>query len=395
MRLHSILNEEKRQVPLKRFKHLLTPAVLTLDAAVQKAGYEIRIVGGAVRDLVIGRDPKDIDMATDARPEEMMAVLDQAGIRYEPTGLQHGTITAILDGEPIEITTLRIDTNQDGRHADVEFTNDWRKDAERRDLTFNAMSMELNGTLHDYFGGVDDVKNGVARFVGNPDARMQEDFLRILRYFRFQGRLNVPTWDRSTMDAVRRNAAGLKGISGERIWAEMEKILSMPASRSDVLKRMDETDVLEAIDFPNNRVGSVRLVIGNDPVAALSSCMNTVGGLDTLRNRWKFSNEVYAKARFCIENRNVPFDEESAKRMLADPKIRNEHVFALAASRGRKDLIQKLHTWTPPQFPVNGSDLIAAGVQQGPEMGRKLAVLRQEWEASGFKLTRNELLKRI
>lgn len=395
MRLHNILNEATMRMPRDRFEHLLTPAVRALDQAARAAGKEVRIVGGAVRDLVMGKDPKDIDMATDALPEEMMKILDSAGIRHEPTGLQHGTITAIIDGEPIEITTLRIDTDTDGRHAAVEFTNDWRKDAERRDLTFNAMSMELNGTLHDYFDGVEDIQNGVARFVGDPDARMQEDYLRILRFFRFQGRLNNPTWDRETMDAVRRNAAGLKRISGERIWMEMEKILSRPASRADVLRRMDDADVLEAIDMPVNRIGSVRQVVGDDPVAALSSAINTVGGLDMLRSRWKFSNDVYNKARFVIENRNKPLDETVAKRMLADPKIRSEHVFALAASRGRADLIQKLKTWQPPEFPVNGSDLIAAGMKPGPDMGRALAVLRNEWEASGFKLTRNELLKRI
>jgi tRNA nucleotidyltransferase (CCA-adding enzyme) len=175
MRLHQIITEATMQLERERFEHLLTPAVRALDAAAREAGYEVRIVGGAVSDLVMGKDPKDIDMATDAVPEAMMQVLDAAGIRHEPTGLQHGTITAILDGEPIEITTLRIDTETDGRHAEVEFTNDWRKDAERRDLTFNAMSMELDGTLHDYFDGVEDLQNGVARFVGNADARMQED----------------------------------------------------------------------------------------------------------------------------------------------------------------------------------------------------------------------------
>jgi tRNA nucleotidyltransferase (CCA-adding enzyme) len=395
MRLHGIINEATMQLKRDSFKHLMTPAVLALDKATKNAGFEIRIVGGAVRDLVQGKDPKDIDMATNAVPQKMMEILDDVGIRHEPTGLQHGTITAIIDGEPIEITTLRIDTNQDGRHADVQFTNDWSKDAERRDLTFNAMSMEMNGVIHDYFGGVEDLQNGHAKFVGNPDARMTEDYLRILRFFRFQGRLNAPTWDKETMDAVRRNAAGLEGISGERIWMEMEKILANEASRTDVLKRMDQTDVLEAIDCPTNRVGSLRNVMGTNPAAALSALINTVGGLEQLRNRWKFGNQTYDTVKFCVEHRNIPFDETVAQRMLADPKVKKEHVFALAESRGRKDLVQKLKAWTPPDFPVNGSDLIAAGMKQGPDMGRALGKLRNEWEASGFKLTRNELLKRL
>jgi len=395
MRLHNILTEATMRIPRQRYEHLLTPGVRALEKASRNAGKEVRIVGGAVRDLVMGKDPKDIDMATDAVPEEMMKILDSAGIRYEPTGLQHGTITAIIDGEPIEITTLRIDTEHTGRHASVEFTNDWRKDAERRDLTFNAMSMELNGTLHDYFDGVEDIQNGVAKFVGNPDDRIKEDYLRILRYFRFQGRLGSPTWDKETMDAVRRNATGLEGISGERVWMEMEKILARPESRVDVLRRMDQADVLEAIKMPNNRTGSVRVVDGADPAVALSATINTVGGLDTLRRRWKFSNDVYSKVRFILENRNRQMTETEAQRMLADPKIRSEHVFALLQAVGKGAMADKLKQWQPPEFPINGSDLLAAGVKQGPDMGRKLAVLRNEWEASGFKLTRNDLLKRI
>lgn len=394
MRLHQFITEATQRLDRDRFEHLLTPAVRKLDQATREAGKEIRIVGGAVRDLVMGKDPKDIDMATDAHPEEMMQVLDRAGIRHEPTGLQHGTITAILDGEPIEITTLRIDTDTDGRHAEVEFTNDWRKDAERRDLTFNAMSLELDGTLHDYFDGVEDLQNGVARFVGNPDARMQEDYLRILRYFRFQGRLNQPNWDQETMAAVARNAAGLKRISGERIWAEMEKILSRP-SRADVLDRMNDTDVLEAIDMPTNRVSKVRVVDGADPVVALSAALNNTGGLATLRSRWKFANDVNDKLKFILENRDKPFTEQIAKSMLADPKVRNEYVFALAEALGKGNMARSLRAWTPPEFPVSGSDLIAAGMKPGPDMGRKLAVLRNEWEASGFRLTKADLLKRI
>jgi tRNA nucleotidyltransferase (CCA-adding enzyme) len=395
MKLQSIINEAIMQLKPEVFKHLMTPAVIALDKAVRNAGFELRIVGGAVRDMVQGIDPKDIDMASDARPEQMMELLDQAGIRHEPTGLDHGTITMILDGEPIEITTLRIDSDQDGRHATVQFTNDWRKDAERRDLTFNAMSMEMNGTLHDYFDGAEDLENGVARFVGNPDARIQEDFLRILRFFRFQGRLNFPTWDKETMGAVRRNADGLAGISGERIWMEMEKILANKTSRADVLKRMDQTDVLAGIGMPTNRIGSMRNVIGDNPAAALAACINTVDELFQLHKRWKFDNNTHKTARFCVEHRNIPFGETEAQRMLADPKIRNEHVFALVESRGRAELLQKLKTWTPPEFPINGSDLMAAGVESGPKMGLMLAQLRDAWEQSGFKLTRDELLRDV
>ena len=145
---------------------------------MRNSNHEIRIVGGAVRDILLGKTPKDIDLATDAPPDQMMALFKSAGIKYIPTGLQHGTVSAVIGDEVIELTTLRIDTNQDGRHADVEFTKDWREDAKRRDLTFNAMNIDMDGTLHDYFNGVEDLKNGISRFVGDPDTRLKEDYLR-------------------------------------------------------------------------------------------------------------------------------------------------------------------------------------------------------------------------
>jgi len=258
-----------------------------------------------------------------------------------------------------------------------------------------GLSMELDGTLHDYFDGVEDLRNGVARFVGNADARMQEDYLRILRYFRFQGRLDNPQWDQETMGAIARNAGGLEAISGERIWMEMEKILAQPRTRAEVLKLMDDTDVLEAIDMPVNRISFVDRVDGTDPVAALAAAINTVGGLEALQNKWKFSNEVYNKARFIIENRERDFNENELKVMLADPKVRNEHVFALLNSVGRGEMANSLLAWQPPVFPLSGSDLIAAGMRPGPDMGRQLAALRREWEQSGFRLNRNQLLKMV
>jgi tRNA nucleotidyltransferase (CCA-adding enzyme) len=394
MQLHNIINEATQKLPKTAFQHLMTPAIRALDNASRDAGFEIRIVGGAVRDLVQGIDPKDIDIATTALPEQMMQVLDQAGIRHAPTGLEHGTITAVLDGEPIEITTLRIDINPDGRHTDVEFTTDWRKDAERRDLTFNAMSMEMDGTLHDFFGGIDDLQNGVAKFVGDADNRMQEDFLRILRFFRFQGRLQTPHWDNDTMESVTRNASGLAGVSGERIWSEMGKILSQP-SRVTVLKQMERTGVLAAINMPSNRIGMLNQVDSNDPVVALAATINTVGTLHSLRQEWKFTNTEFATANFIISNRHNPIDETEVKRMLTNPKIKNDHVVAMLGSIGKGELARSVSTWTPPEFPVNGSDLIAIGMPTGVAMGKKLAELRDQWEQSGFNLTKEQLMNGV
>jgi tRNA nucleotidyltransferase/poly(A) polymerase len=224
---------------------------------------------------------------------------------------------------------------------------------------------------------------------------MQEDFLRILRFFRFQGRLNSPTWDRETMDAVRRNAAGLQKISGERVWMEMEKILAQPRTRADVLERMNEAGVLAAIDMPTNRINMVNAVDGDDPVAALAAAINSTNDLDAVRRRWKFSTDAHARARFVIENRDGDLSDGALRRMLADPKIRSEHVFALLNSVGQGNKIPALRAWTPPEFPVTGNDLTAAGMRPGPQMGQTLASLRREWETSGFKLNREQLMRMV
>ena len=157
-----------------------TSELENLDKIFKKSGYEIRIVGGAVRDILLKKDPKDIDLATDATPKEMMDLLGKAGIKHIPTGIEHGTITAVLNNEPFEITTLRADVDTDGRRATVQYVTSWEEDAKRRDLTYNAMSMDLDGKIYDYFGGMDDLQNKVSKFVGDPEERIKEDYLCLL-----------------------------------------------------------------------------------------------------------------------------------------------------------------------------------------------------------------------
>jgi tRNA nucleotidyltransferase/poly(A) polymerase len=207
--------------------------------------HEIRLVGGCVRDLVLGVQPKDWDMCTPSTPDQVTKVLADAG--YKPFDLSngHGTVSVIIWGETIEITTLRIDTETDGRHATVEFTTDWRKDAERRDFTWNAMSMDDRGQIYDYFGGTDDMENGVIRFVGNADERIKEDYLRILRFFRFAARFDMK-WKLNETQAILHNVRGLKKVSGERIWMEMQKILA-DKNGQYMLYVMDHLGVLDEI----------------------------------------------------------------------------------------------------------------------------------------------------
>ncbi|CAH2247064.1 CCA tRNA nucleotidyltransferase 1, mitochondrial [Pelobates cultripes] len=190
--------------------------------------HEIRIAGGAVRDLLVGNQPHDVDFATTATPDQMKAMFLKAGIRMiNNKGEKHGTVTARIDDQNFEITTLRVDLQTDGRHAEVQFTTDWKGDAERRDLTINSMFLGFDGTLYDYFNGYEDLQKRCIRFVGDPAQRIQEDYLRILRYLRFYGRISEKPGihTTATLDAIKENAPGLSGISGERIWVELKKIL--------------------------------------------------------------------------------------------------------------------------------------------------------------------------
>ena len=210
------------------------PAFLTEPAlaCVLAALPEARVVGGAVRDTLLGHEVTEVDLATPRTPEQVTQALHVAGIRAVPTGLEHGTVTAVVDGRGFEVTTLRRDLETDGRHAVVAFTDDWREDAARRDFTINAMSMTRDGAVFDYFGGIADVRAGIVRFVGDPATRIAEDYLRILRFFRFFARYASGPADAAALAAIRTGVPGLAGLSVERVWSELARILSAPDPRA-------------------------------------------------------------------------------------------------------------------------------------------------------------------
>ena len=376
MRLNEvILHEEKLDV-----KSVVTSSIKKLDKVFKSNNYELRIVGGAVRDLALGKTPKDIDLATDATPDEMIAILDKAGIRHKPTGLEHGTITAILDKEPFEITTLRADTETDGRHAEVEFVKSWEEDAKRRDLTYNAMSMDMEGKVFDYFDGMDDLQDKVSKFVGDADERIKEDYLRILRYFRFQGRLSTPTWDKDTLKAISSNVKGLQQISAERIWQEMSKVLS-GNNVASVVEYMALTGTSKIIGLSTNELNKVK--DKGNPIVALAQMGNTTD----IVKRWRLSNNESALLDFLVKNKNNSLDQKKVEDMIADG-VSKDLISALATLQGKDVNIDA----EVPNFPVTGADLIANGMKPGPEMGAKLGQLKQKWKDSNFKATKDELL---
>ena len=379
---------EFEKINTTAFKELMTPELKKLGTVFNKAGHEIRLVGGVVRDLALKKFPKDVDLATDANPNDVVELLNKNNIKNKPTGIEHGTITAIMNKTPYEITTLRADKETDGRRAKVQFVKDWKQDAERRDLTYNAMSLDFKGKLYDYFGGMDDLQDKVSAFVGDPDERIKEDFLRILRYFRFQSKLEDPKWDQNTIKAIANNADDLKRISVERIWSELKKML-VSRNVEESLRYMGQTGVAKAIDLPVENASMIkRLAKTEDPIVPLAVLVDDI----TLAETWKMSKEETQLLRFLVQNKKTSLTKESAIDFIHDGYSK-KMVLDLINLQGKKALDDVVRNYEAPQFPVQGRDLIAKGMKPGVDVGRQLAKLRDKWKASGYKLSKDQLLR--
>lgn len=376
------INEEALNI-----KSIITPAIRKLDKVFKDNQHEVRIVGGAVRDIALGKTPKDIDFATDATPTEMMTMLDKAGIKHKPTGLEHGTLTAIIDKEPFEITTLRADKETDGRKADVEFVRSWEEDAKRRDLTYNAMSMDIDGKIYDYNGGMDDLQDKVSKFVGDPAERIREDYLRILRYFRFQAKLDSPKWDENTIKAISDNAGGLRQISVERVWQEMSKLL-ISTNAQEALTWMVKTGVAKVIGLDN--IDPAKVGQSTGPIIALAKLLDS----SDIASEWKMSNEEKNMLDFLIMHKNDNIDIKKAQDLVVKG-IDKAHLLAWANMHGKKDVYNAMVKFEAPEFPVNGKDLLAMGYRAGPQLGKMLNDLQDKWMKSGYKLDKEELLKKV
>lgn len=367
------------------------PGAEKLNAAFAAGGFEIRLVGGAVRDILLDETPKDFDFATDATPAEMREVAGKAGFGCIATGEQHGTMTIVVDGEPFEVTTLRIDVETDGRRAEVEFTRCFEEDAARRDLTFNAMSMCFDGKLYDYFDGQKDLRERKVRFVGVARQRVEEDYLRILRYFRFAARFRANA-DRDALEMLFDPAIheGLRKISVERYWLEMGKLFMAPDAPR-ILLLMEGLNVLKTIGLPGD-VNAHRLMNADDPASKLATFMPpdfTAKDAEAWCRDWKLSTDVIDKVAFLVKMRDFWVSEHMVEDLLVDGTPR-DYVVSWVKTMGHDP--EWAETFVPPVFPVNGQDLMGQGMKPGPDMGRKLKDLREAWKRSRFQLTKEELL---
>lgn len=369
------------------------------------AGFDIRLVGGCVRDSLKGVVPKDFDLCTDANPDEQETIYKNNNIRHIDTGLAHGTWTVVLNSGVYEITSLRTETDHDGRWATVSYIKDWDGDLSRRDLTINAMALTFDDELIDPYNGKADLEAGIVRFVGNADERMREDYLRILRYFRFAGRYTatIEMLDADTLEAVKRNAKGLSDISRERVWAEMSKILLGPCSWS-IIHIMIKSGIAPHIDLPVLAGWMPRLMVATESrnaVTRLAAMLGNHKDMIKLAAAWKLSNNEAELACYVANQVEKSVSDEDfftirvAEIELADKGISREYVTEAFLAIGNDHYASILQDWEIPVFPVRGNDLILAGMSPGPAMGAALRVMRQEWVAQNFEPTKSELLTKF
>ena len=380
------------------------PAILSAGAAasVLAALPGARAVGGLVRDALAGLPLHDIDIAAPLPPEVIVARLRAAGLRVFETGLAHGTVTAVLDRQPVEVTSLRRDVATDGRHAAVEWTTDWREDAARRDFSINALSMAADGRLWDYFGGQADLAAGRVCFVGDPATRLREDYLRALRFFRFQARYGRGAPDPAAIEAIRDAVPGLARLSAERVWMELKRLLAAP-DPSGAVRLMEAAGVLRAapvLPEAGELDALARLPATGAPpepvlrLAALLPPGMAEARIGALAERLRFSGEEAAML--------IGFQEAAAP---ADAPLADAPAVALRRALSRRDhaalhrlgwlaearsaagdwagFHARLDAIAAPAFPLQGRDVLALGVPPGPLVGQLLHAAREAWREGG------------
>lgn len=374
-----------------------------------------RYVGGSVRNSLWGFDVDDIDIATQLKPQAVLDALKSAGIKSVPTGIDHGTITAVMNGRPIEITSLRKDVATDGRRAVVAYTTDWAEDAQRRDFTVNALYADLDGKIYDPTGqGLTDAKARKFRFVGTAEDRVSEDYLRVLRYFRFIAWYGGDSkLDAEALAACRGGVRGLKSLSAERVWSEIKKLLRAP-NPSRALQIMLTNDILEAIMPEATNVEGLSKFINLERREALRpvdpmlrimalSARNPLP-MALLCKRMKMSKADTVRLRSWADDATSfdPGSDERAKLAAiyhTGKRLAMDRCLIRAAGEGDPILSAKWMSlvdlalgWTAPVFPLTGKDLAAAGVAPGPGMGKKLDALKALWVRSGFTADKPKLL---
>lgn len=379
-------------------------------AMLAGGGFEGRAVGGAVRNALIGEAVSDVDIATSAPPEEVIRLAARAGLKAVPTGIAHGTVTVIAQHHPFEVTTLRRDIATFGRHATVAFTDDWAEDACRRDFTMNALYCGADGTLHDPVGGLADLEQRRVRFIGDASQRIAEDYLRILRFFRFMAQYGAGAPDGDALLACVRGRRGLDVLSGERVRQEMVKLTIARGAASAVATMYDLGLITEVLASAPSPTVLSRLMIIEAGCGIVPSAMRRLAALlvttaehaEAVAGRLKVSNAE----RDALGLAARPFPPHASDDEIREAVYRHGGEATLdlvliawarqlavpADDEDRRRALDLVRTWPAPRFPLTGADVVQLGIAPGQDVGRFLRAMELRWIASGFRESRDDLL---
>jgi poly(A) polymerase len=386
-------------------------ALAQLLTALDRAGEEARVVGGAVRNHLLGEPVHEIDLATTAVPEEVVRRVTAAGFKAVPTGIAHGTVTVVIDKHAFEVTTLRRDVETFGRHATVAFGRDWRADAERRDFTINALSAAPDGTLYDYAGGLADLAARRVRFIGDPRARIEEDYLRILRFFRFHARYGQGEPDRDGLHACILGRAGLDKLSRERVRMELMKLLVAPRATPTLVVMTESGLLLQVLGGVPYLAGFEMMAKVEAAVGVAPDAVQRLGALavvipedaERLWQRLRLTNAEHARltAMGAYWRAFAPERGEQAARALLYPLKPESYLdcvllaWARAPASAHDDAWRALaelpRRWTAPAFPLKAADFISRGMRPGPALGEALRKAERAWIAAGFPMDARQL----
>jgi poly(A) polymerase len=379
-------------------------AVPRLLGVLDRDGEEARVVGGAVRNALLGMPIAEVDLATTAVPEEVVKRVTAAGFKPVPTGIEHGTVTVVIDKQPVEVTTLRKDVETYGRHAKVEFGRDWKADAERRDFTINALSATRDGAVYDYAGGLDDLAQRRVRFIGDPAKRIAEDYLRILRFFRFHAAYGVGHPDAAGVAACIAGRDGLEQLSRERVRMELLKLLVAPHAAPTLTAMANAGLLLRVLAGVPYLAGFGNMVKVEAAAGSEPNAVRRLGALgvaiiedaERLWQRLRLANTEHERLASMAEGwrRISPAEGEAAARALLyhlrPQQFTDRVLLAWARSEATSHdpawhaLATLPQRWTAPLFPLKAADFMKRGVPQGPALGAALAAAEQAWIEAGF-----------
>jgi poly(A) polymerase len=383
---------------------LTQPPLGKLLAALDGGGEEARVVGGAVRNALLGEHHGDIDIATTAVPEEIIRRVEAAGFKAVPTGIEHGTVTVVAAGRPFEVTTLREDVETFGRRAKVAFGRSWQRDAERRDFTINALSVSRDGTIHDHVGGIADIETRRVRFIGDAATRIAEDYLRILRFFRFHASYGAGAPDAEGLAACIAGRAGLEALSRERVRMELIKLI-LARHAVPALAVMMEIGLLEQVlggvpllaSHANMVQLEAALALAPDAARRLGAlAVSVLEDVERLRERLRLANAEYERLASMADgwwHVSRELGEREARILLyrLGPERFTDRVLLAwtrspqgAADERWRELATLPARWRCPSFPLKASDFLARGVPKGPRLGAALAAAEEAWVQAGF-----------